>query len=384
MKYANKFVLNKRNLNAVAHSGTGKSTEFSDSTVVGLKIEVYPSGRKIWFFRYTFEGKKTALRIGEYPAIDLDEARSTALQYRAEIDRGFNPAHERRLKREEQTFKQYAEDAYIPHAKVHKKSVNDDIAKLRLHMYAVFGDRKLSAVTKQEISTYHGKIKLSHTPAYANRHLALVKRMLSLAVDWGYLSSNAAQGIKLFKEENSRETFLSKDEAKRLIAAMEFDRNFIACAALKVMLLTGVRRQEALSAVWTNVNLEAGVWLLPSTKAGKPRYVQLSDAANQVFQQVRDSAPDSAYVFPGRDPAKPLCDPKKTLQRLLAVAEITKPFRIHDTRHSFASLLVENGTSLFTVQRLLGHAQISTTQRYAHLSAETLRDGVETIGQMIG
>lgn len=367
----------------MVHTGMGKSTEFSDANVVGLKIEVYPSGRKMWFFRYTFEGKKSALRIGEYPAIELDEARSIALQHRAEIDRGFNPAEERRIKREELTFKQYAEDAYIPHAQAHKKSARDDIAKLRLHMYSVFGDRKLSAVTKQEISTYHGKIKQTHSPAYANRHLALIKRMLGLAVDWGYLSANAGQGIRLFKEENSRQTFLSQDEAQRLVMAMAADRNSIACAALKVMLLTGVRRQEALSARWSNVDLEAEVWLLPSTKAGKPRHVQLSDAAKQVFQQLHDNASGSAFVFPGRDPSKPLCDPRKALKRLLTAAGIDRPFRIHDTRHTFASLLVQSGISLYTVQQLLGHSQISTTQGYAHLAAQTLRDGVETIGQMI-
>jgi integrase len=377
-------LMSKRLLSMLTHAGVGKSSEFSDSNVVGLKMEVYPSGRKTWFFRYTFERKKSAIRIGEYPAIGLDEARSIALQHRAEVDRGFNPAHERRLKRDEPTFKQYAEEAYIPYARAHKKSVNDDVTKLQMHMYAVFGDRKLSAVTRQDISTYHGKIKRSHTPSYANRHLALIKRMLTLAVDWGHTAKNEARGIKLFKEENIRETFLSKDEAKRLIIAMESDRNTIACAALKVMLLTGVRRQEALSALWSNVDLESGVWLLPSTKAGKPRHVQLSDAVKKVFQRLHDSASGSVYVFPGRDPAKPLCDPTKALKRLLVAAGINRPFRIHDTRHTFASLLVGSGLSLYTVQKLLGHAQIGTTQRYAHLSAETLRGGVETIGQMLG
>ncbi|NYH22470.1 tyrosine-type recombinase/integrase [Paraburkholderia bryophila] len=379
-----KLAFTKRIVSALVHDGPGKSTEFSDSTTIGLKLEVYPSSRKIWFFRYTFEGRKRAVRIGEYPAIDLDEARSTAYQHRADVDRGINPADEKRARREELTFRQYADDVYIPHAQVHKKSAKDDIAKLHLHIYKVFGDRKLSAVTKQEISTYHGQVKQSHSPAYANRHLALIKRMLGLAVEWGYLTANAAHGIKLFREENCRETFLSKDEAKRLVDAMASDSNPIACAALKIMLLTGVRRQEALSARWVNVDLDAGIWLLPNTKARKPRQVVLSDAAQQVLHHLQASAINSPYVFPGRDPTKPLCDPKKTLRRLLAAAGITKPFRIHDTRHSFASLLIADGTPLYTVQKLLGHAQSSTTERYAHLSQGNLRAGVEAIGQMLG
>jgi Site-specific recombinase XerD len=332
-----KFTFTKRALSAITHVGDGKATEYSDSTVVGLKIEAYPSGRKVWFFRYTFDGKKRAIRIGEFPAIDLDEARATAYQHRAEVDRGFNPAEARREKRNELTFQQFSEEVYIPHAKAHKSSAADDISKLGLHMYVVFGSRKLSSITKQEISTYHGSIKQSHTPATANRHLALIKRMLALAVEWSYLNDNAAHGIKLFKEETCRETFLSVDEARRLFAAMETDRNPVACAALKAMLLTGVRRQEALSAQWANVDLDAKTWLLPKTKAKKPRQVLLSEAALQVFLDRRAHADGSPYVFPGRDLGKPLCDPKKTLRRLLAVAGIDKPLRIHDTRHSFAS-----------------------------------------------
>ncbi|SKC66125.1 Site-specific recombinase XerD [Burkholderia sp. CF099] len=378
-----KFAFNKRNLAALAHTGSGKSTEYSDAQVTGLKIEAYPSGRKVWFFRYTFDGKKSAIRIGEYPAIDLEEARSTALQHRAEVDRGFNPAEERRLKREELTFKQYAEDIYIPHAIAHKRSAKDDISKLRMHMYSSFGNRKLSSLTAHEISTYHGKIKQSHSIAYANRHLALVKRMLGLAVTWNHLSVNAATGIKLFKEGNSRQTYLSKDEARRVVAAMNNDKNPIACAALKIMLLTGVRRQEALSAQWANVDLNAGVWLLPHTKSGRPRHVQLSDAAILVLQELHRRTGNSIFVFPGRDRTKPLQDPRKTLWRVLKAAGIDKPFRIHDTRHTFASLCVQSGVSLYTVQHLLGHSQISTTQGYSHLDNPTLRDGVETVSRLI-
>ncbi|WP_322003596.1 tyrosine-type recombinase/integrase [Paraburkholderia tropica] len=378
-----KIAFNKRNLAVLTHTGSGKSTEYSDAYVIGLKIDVSPSGRKIWYFRYTFDGRKSVIRIGEYSAIDLEEARSTALQHRAEVDRGFNPAEERRLKREEMTFKQYAEDVYLTHVIGRKKSAKDDVTKLRTHMYPCFGDRKLSSLTAHEISNYHVKIKESRSLAYANRHLALLKRMLGLAVTWGHLTVNPATGIKLFKEGNTRQTYLSKDEVRRVIAAMNNDKNPIACAALKILLLTGVRRQEALSAQWSNVDLNAGVWLLPHTKSGRPRHVQLSDAAILVLQELRTETGDSIFVFPGRDRTKPLQDPRKTLWRVLKAAGVDKPFRIHDTRHTFASLCVQSGVSLYTVQHLLGHSQISTTQIYSHLDNPTLRDGVETVSRLI-
>lgn len=379
-----RFPFTRRTISALTHLGQGKATEYSDATVVGLKLEVSRSGRKIWYFRFTFNKIKSAIRIGEFPAIDLDEARSTAYKHRADVDRGINPALERRAKRDEMTFAEFAHNEYIPHAKTHKSSYKDDVSKLDLHILPVFGAYQLSTIKRQEIDTYRGKIKESHTPATANRHLALIKRMLALAVEWEYLENNPALGIKLFKEENCREVFLSAEEASRLIAAMPNDRNPVACAALKIMLLTGVRRQEALSAQWSHVDFDTESWLLPKTKGKQPRQVVLSDAALQCLKEQYALAAGSRFVFPGRDPSKPLCDPKKTLKRLLVAANIDKPLRIHDTRHSFASLLVVKGTPLPTVQRLLGHASAVTTERYIHLAPGHLRSSVETIGQLIG
>ncbi|WP_175851924.1 tyrosine-type recombinase/integrase [Burkholderia cepacia] len=378
-----RFPFTRRSISALTHLGQGKATEYSDATVVGLKLEVSRSGRKIWYFRFTFNKVKSAIRIGEFPAIDLDEARSTAYKHRADVDRGINPASERRAKRDEMTFAEFAHNEYIPHAKTHKSSYKDDESKLNRYILPAFGAYQLSAIKRQEIDTYRGTIKESHTPATANRHLALIKRMFALAIEWDYLENNPAHGIKLLKEENCRETFLSADEATRLFAAMPNDRNPVACAALKIMLLTGVRRQEALSAQWSHVDFDAKTWLLPKTKGKKPRHVLLSDAALQCLKEQHARAAGSRFVFPGRDPIKPLCDPKKTLKRLLAAAAIDKPFRIHDIRHSFASLLVMSGTPLYTVQRLLGHASASTTERYAHLASDHLRSSVETIGQLI-
>ncbi|BEV53251.1 tyrosine-type recombinase/integrase [Burkholderia contaminans] len=379
-----RFPFTRRTIAALTHLGQGKATEYSDATVVGLKLEVSRSGRKIWYFRFTFNKAKSAIRIGEFPAIDLDEARSTAYKHRADVDRGINPALERRAKRDEMTFAEFAHNEYIPHAKTHKSSYMDDVSKLDLHILPVFGAYQLSTIKRQDIDTYRGTIKESHTPATANRHLALIKRMLALAVEWEYLENNPANGIKLLKEENCRETFLSAQEATRLFVAMEDDRNPVACAALKIMLLTGVRRQEALSALWSDVDFDAKTWLLPKTKGKQPRHVLLNKAAFRCLKEQHARAAGSRFVFPGRDPSKPLCDPKKTLKRLLVAAGINKPFRIHDTRHSFASLLVAAGTPLYTVQKLLGHASVSTTERYAHLASDHLRSSVETIGQLIG
>lgn len=378
------FSFTTKRIEAAKHLETGKSTEYTDKDVNGLKLEVTPTGRKTFYCRYTFRGRKYVIRIGQFPYVTLEDARRIARSYRADLETGINPKDEKREKCDENTFSEFAEEKYIPYAVAHKSSAKDDVCKLRLYLIPAFGKLKLSEITRHQITTYHGEIKTKRTPATANRHLALIKRMLGLAVEWDCIKSNAAIGIKLFAEENCRETYLSAAEARQLLAAMSAEKNQTACAAIKLLLLTGVRRQEALSAQWDHVDISAKTWLLPKTKAKRPRRVTLSDAAIEVLVGQKERSQGSPFVFPGRDPSKPLCDPKKTLQRLLLAAGIAKPLRIHDLRHSFASLLVGTGASLYTVQHLLGHASPTTTERYAHLGDNHLRENVESLSQLLG
>ena len=166
-----------------------------------------------------------------------------------------------------------------------------------------------------------------------------------------------------------------------MLAAADQDYNIYASQAIKLLILTGIRREEAMQARWESVDMEKGFLCLPKTKSGLPRYVALNDAAREVLVKL-PRLDGSPWVFPGKDPTKPVCNPVKAFHRILDAAGVEK-CRIHDCRHTFASLLVNQGASLYQVQQLLGHASVSTTQRYAHLADSTLRDTSQLVSNLV-
>jgi integrase len=152
-------------------------------------------------------------------------------------------------------------------------------------------------------------------------------------------------------------------------------------AAIKLLLLTGTRREETLSAKWEDINLETKQWYLPKTKSGKTRFVQLNESACELLRGI-EPVEGCPYVFVNHRTQTRISTPVKAFKRLLQKAQITD-FRIHDLRHNFASMAVNSGATLYVVQNLLGHASSQTTQRYAHLQNETLLAASESIANLM-
>ncbi len=189
--------------------------------------------------------------------------------------------------------------------------------------------------------------------------------------------------IKKLAENNQRERYLSADELQRLLAVMDdvnpetCESNRATVAAIKLLLLTGTRREEALNAKWNDINIQQRTWLLPKTKSGKHRYVQLNAAAIALLNSITPLE-GCEYVFVNPRTKTRIHTPVKAFKRLLEKANI-EDFRIHDLRHHFASTAVNSGATLYVVQQLLGHASSVTTQRYAHLKNETLLAASEAV-----
>ena len=366
------------------HAPEAKSTEaeYTDTEVAGLKLLASKSGRKFFYFRFTLNGQKRAIKLGEYGALTVPAARKLAQALRLQVDQGRDPQAEKAQHRAVPTLAAFALEEYLPDAQQRKRSADADESKLRVHILPRFGARRLDEISARDIQTYHGAIKSSHCAATANRHLSLLAKLFKLAVQWERVPKNPCQGVKKFQENNQRERYLSDDEIQRLYQAMAAEPNRVAVAALQFLLLTGVRKEEALQAQWANVDLERGTLFLPDTKSGRSRTVVLNaDAQALLAAQARQA--DHPYVFPGRVPGRPLNNPNKTFRRVLAAAGIAD-LRIHDLRHSFASLAVNGGATLYQVQHLLGHASAQTTQRYAHLADSVLRQASDAVGAAVG
>lgn len=377
-----KFRFTNRALDALPAcppESASKADEYSDSEMMGLKALVSRIREIVFYHRYVFNSKKRAYRIGVYPGISISEARQKVQTNRAILDRGSDPQEDSDRTKGMPTFAEHAQE-FLNFVKQYKRSANCDESKLRLYLIPHFGTRRLCDITLREIQAYHAKVTKTLAPSTANRHLALLSKMFSLALQWDRITKNPCIGIKKFKEDNQIQRFLSPEEIGRLYQAMDADYNKIATNALKLLLLTGCRREEVLQAKWEDISLETGTWFLPKGKTGS-RYIQVNGAAKELLESIVRT--DSPYVFPGRDdPKKPINNPRKCFTRVLKAAGI-EHIRVHDLRHSHASMLVNQGVSLFMVQKILGHSSPKTTMRYSHLSDSTLRAASETVSVLV-
>jgi integrase len=200
----------------------------------------------------------------------------------------------------------------------------------------------------------------------------MIHYMLKLAVTWGFMERNPASGIRRLQENNKRTRYLSGEELKRFLAAVDAEKNKVLAMFILFLLATGLRKSEVRLALKANLDLAQRTLWLPDTKSGEGRTVVLNDLAISALKRVplREGNP---YLFPGRKLGRPVIDPKATFKAILELSKIDN-LRLHDLRHTFCSLAVSKGASLYAVQHLVGHKSSITTQRYAHLQDATLRE----------
>jgi integrase len=178
-----------------------------------------------------------------------------------------------------------------------------------------------------------------------------------------------------------RERFLRAEETHCLLKALDTDVNQTAAQSIKLLLLTGARRNEITRAKWEYINWQKKTLLVPCSKSGRPRLIQLNSAALELLRSL-PRQPGNAFIFPSSVTGRPSASLHFPWTRIRKRAGLTG-FRLHDLRHSFASFLVNKGVSIYVVQGLLGHANVRATQRYAHLANETLSDAAELIPAVI-
>lgn len=381
---ASRFKFTQKSIDQLPpHPKTARATEaeYTDTEVAGLKLLVSKSGRKFYYFRYTFNGQKRATKLGEHGTLSLPEVRKKALELRYQVDQGHDPQTEKSRQQATPTLAEFALKEYLPYAQQQKRSAKTDESRLRIHLLPRFGARQLHEISVRDVQLYHAELNARSCAATANRHLSLLSKLFKLAMQWERVTKNPCQGIKKHKENNQRDRYLSQDEIQRLFQAMAQESNRVTVAALTFLLLTGMRKEEALQAKWEALDLERGTLFLPQTKSGKSRHVVLNPDALALVkaQPKRDGNP---YLFPGKVPGQALNNPHKCFRRILNAAGIEN-LRIHDLRHSFASLAVNAGATLYQVQHLLGHASSQTTQRYAHLADQALREASEAVATRI-
>jgi len=296
---------------------------------------------------------------------------------------------------------------YLPHIKQTKKSWDTDDCILRCHILPVLGKKTLSAITTNDIESMmqamrdggksgvaKGRAKskdvpagVGYAPATCNRAAILLRYLFNLAIDKWKLPGvmrNPAAKVQLFEVNNIRQVFLSPEQFGTLVEASKTkcgQQNPLTLQIVMFLVLTGVRKANAFKARWCEIDEARGLWNIPITKSGKPQNLQLSQEVLNLLQTL-PSRGSSDYLFPSPKTGKPFVSIYSSWNSMRKEAGLPH-VRMHDLRHTFASLLVNGGASLFMVQNALGHSNPRITMRYAHLADHTQRLAIQNAASQL-
>jgi integrase len=410
----NKARLTKRAVDGFEPRSDNKPFIAFDTKVKGFGCRISPTGVKTFVLEYRpgAGGRgvgKRRLTLGRYGAMTVDQARQAALTALAHVRLGSDPQEDKSRQRASLTVGDLIDVFLTEHVDAKLKATTTVGYRIALEkLRAVHGGMKATRLTRAHVATLH--TRMAENPYAANRFAAIVSKLFSWAGDRGLLPDghvNPATRIRRYKEQG-RERFLTGEEFARLGDVLRLAeteglpyavneagpnarhaakpgnrRTFIdpfAVAAIRLLILTGARLREILHAKWENVDAERGMIFLPDSKTGrKPLYL------NEAALAVLDDLPrlnSNPYILPGQKEGAPRADLKKPWEAVARAAGLDG-LRLHDLRHSFASVGVGASLGLQIIGGLLGHSQPATTARYAHVANDPMRRAVECIGATI-
>ena len=361
-----------------------------DAQLPNFGVRVYPFGRKVYLIQYRAGLETRRYKLGLHGHLTVQQARKEAQIKLGEVAKGGDPSKDRQRDNRQPTLSRVC-DEYIELGCSHKKdsTIQSDKYRLERHIRPLLGNRRIEAITRSDVVKFinqvasgyeprnvktksRGRAVFTGGPGTANRTRQLLGAIFTFAIQQGYRKENPVHGIKKFKE-GKRERFLSKEEFKRLGIALKQQElesgNPMAIKALRLLALTGCRKSEITNLRWANIDWQNECLQLPETKTGY-RNIPVSGEAIAMLEELADQAMSDVWVFPNSID-NPLKDLRKTWLKVIDMAELPG-LRIHDLRHSYASMAIGGGVSLYEVGKILGHKCQETTARYAHLSDEAL------------
>jgi integrase len=384
-----KVHLTKTNIEAFTYEGKHpKAHDIRwDEDYRGFGVRVFPSGEKTFVFRYsTKHGRRRLITVAKVGELPLNKAREKVTTLRADVLNGADPADDRAAARKSHTFNALADRYLKEHAEKKKKasSARDDRRNLKRHIRPRLGSKPLPSITRSDIQALHQS--LSDKPYAANRVLALLSKMFNLAEKWGLIpdGQNPCRHVERFRE-TPRERFLSKEELSRLAGVLNQleeseAENEDTLLAIRLLVFTGARLNEILKLRWAEVYLDDSQLRLEDSKTGKKTIFLPPQALELLRSHPRDL--NNPFVVRGQKDKSHLVNLEKPWQRVRKLAGL-EGVRLHDLRHTFASVALAGGLSLPTIGVLLGHRNAATTQRYAHLANDSALQAAQATGLAI-
>ena len=365
-----------------ALKANGADTVYWDGELTGFGVRVRKSGRKNYVLQTRVRGKLRWFTIGQHGRITPDEARAAALEILAQTKKGIDPRDANAKPKAEPVMTELGRrflEEYVP-TRCKPSTQGEYRRSVELFIDPAIGEMRIAEVERKDIAKLH--FDLRDKPYQANRTLGVLSKMFSLAEVWGLRpdGSNPCRHVKRYKE-HKRERFLSPEETERLGEVLREAESEMpsAVAAFRLLLLTGCRLSEIQFLRWEYVKDDCIE--LPDAKTGG-RVVPLGPEARAVLAALPREDGDP-WVISGKKPGTHLTDLQRPWRRIRERAGL-EDVRIHDLRHSYASRALALGESLTMIGKLLGHTQVQTTARYAHLARDSIQNAAARITGSIG
>ncbi len=366
------FKLTKRSVEGLA--AEEKDYLAWDRDMRGFGIRVYPSGKKTYLVQYRAGRRTRRITIGQHGVLTAEEARIRAKQLLGDVARGSDPSAEKQAKRRAPTVAGLCDRFLEEYVEQHCKptTARDYHSIIRRFIRPRLGPLLIAEVTRADVVAFHHALR--DTPYQANRAASVLSKLFNLAEDWGLrqAGSNPARRIKKFREKEKKR-YLSDDEQMRLgevlaEALEEATESVYAVSAILLLLFTGCRLSEILTLRWdyvTSHHLE-----LPDSKTGRRRIPLPREAYDILMELPREAG--NPYVILGDVDGAPLVNLQKPWRRIRSKAGL-EDVRIHDLRHTYASVAMKDGIDPFTLKEIMGHKNLTTTLRYAHLADDAVQ-----------
>lgn len=408
---------------------TEKREDYQDEKTKGLVLRVSPSGVKSFsFYRRVRGGSPVRITLGRFPEMTIDAARRLAAKHNAAFEEGVNPALAKQAAKAELTLDQFFEVYGERHGKT-KKSWRDDQQRYRDYLREPLGRLRLNDIRRDMIGSILGKMSVSgKAGSTVNNVRALASSIFGKAVEYQCLAENPVRGIKT-QRTNKRDRFLAANELPRFLRSLSYEPSERFKDYIMLSILTGARRSNVLEMRWSDLQLEAGVWRIPTTKNGDPQNLPLVNYAQKILAKRAGERDGHEFVFPGDGRCGHYAEPRKAWERLLDRDELLSlrdaliacgmeatrlpseeqlgvlsgaelraqmealrlmgkskgiqtevlrlnDLRIHDLRRTFGSWQAMTGASLPIIGKSLNHKSAQTTQIYARLDLDPVRSAV--------
>ena len=385
-----KAKLIKRTVDAI--SPGMRDTFVWDTETVGFGLKVTPAGNRVYVLQYRIDGRLRRYTIGKHGSPWTPEtARKEAAKLRGQIAAGIDPAERRAEDRGALSVSDLC-DLYLAEGCATKKpsTLVRDCSRIKRHIKPLLGRRLVKSLTRADVERFmqdvaagksatnvktgfRGRAIVTGGKGAARESVVLLGSLFSFAVERGLRDDNPVSGVKKFKPRKM-ERFLSPAElatlGEVLIAAEREGESPVVVAALRLLMLTGARKSEILTLRWDWVDFEHACLRLPDTKSGK-QVIPIGAPALELLASL-PRIESNPYVLPSDKTDGHLVGLQKAWERIRKRAGL-EDTRLHDLRHSFASVAVAGGDSLYLIGKVLGHRQSRTTERYAHIADDPLR-----------